>query len=413
MNPDLSWRETCRLCESRHLDLVIKLTPTPPANAFVPVDRAHHLQPEYPLDVFLCKGCGHVQLLDVVNPEILFRDYVYVSSTSPVFVEHFRSYADSILQATRLPEGALVVEIGSNDGILLKCFRARGMRVLGVDPARDIAERSTRDGIETLATFFTADLASRIRAERGQASVVLANNVFAHIDDLSGVAEGICELLAPDGIFVFEVSYLLDVIQKTLFDTIYHEHLSYHSVKPLRAFFPRHGLELVDVERVTPHGGSLRGTAQLAGGPRPVAESIARLIVQEDGIGLDRPETFQAFAANIERVRSQLRTLLRGLKQQGKSIAGYGAPAKATTLLYHFDLGGVLDFIVDDSPLKQNLYSPGHHLPVLPSSSIYERRPDFLLILAWNFASSIMKNNEWFRELGGHFIIPLPEMEVV
>lgn len=409
----LSRRHVCRLCSGVSLPLVMRLAPTPPANAFVPAERLGEIQERFPLDVHLCEDCGHLQLLDVVDPEVLFRDYVYVSSTSPVFVDHFRRYAQDVLGHAALPPQALVVEIGSNDGTLLRFFQERGLRVLGVDPAREIAKHATEAGIETWPSFFSADLARRIRQERGPASVVLANNVFAHIDDLADVTVGVRELLAPSGIFVFEVSYLADVIEKTLFDTIYHEHLSYHSVKPLERFFHRYGLKLIKAERVASHGGSLRGSVQLAGGPSPVSASVAELTALEKSMKLDSPETFQAFAANIDRVKSRLGSLLHQLKAQGKSIAGYGAPAKATTLLFHFDLGDVLDFIVDDSPLKQNLFSPGHHVPVLPSTAIYEQRPDYLLILAWNFAQPIMKNHQAFKDAGGHFVVPLPQLEVI
>jgi hypothetical protein len=393
--------------------MVLSFTPTPLANAFMPVERLGEVQQRYPLDLFLCKDCAHVQLLDVVDPELLFRDYVYVSSTSPVFVEHFRRYADDVLEMTKLPEGALIIEIGSNDGTLLKFFKQRGMRVLGIDPARDIARRADDEGIETVPSFFGTALARGIRKERGSASVILANNVFAHIDDLTDVVSGIRELLRPDGIFVFEVSYLVDVVGKVLFDTIYHEHLSYHSVQPLERFFSRHGLQLIDAQRVATHGGSLRGTVQLAGGPRAVSSRVSELIMQEQAMKLGAKQTFKSFGMRIAGIKERLAALLRGLKSEGKSIGGYGAPAKATTLLYHFDLGDVLDFVVDDSPLKQNLYTPGHHIPVLPSRALYERKPDFLLILAWNFAQAIIAKHQAFRQLGGRFIVPLPEMEVV
>jgi len=406
-------RDTCRLCAAPKPELVMRLAPTPPANAFVPRERINEAQKQYPLDVYFCLSCGHVQLLDVVDPEILFRDYVYVSSTSPVFVEHFRKYAEEVLKLVTPPQGALVVEIGSNDGTLLRFFRERGMRVLGIDPAREIAKRATSSGIETLPMFFTADLAQRIRQEYGRAAIIAANNVFAHADDLADITEGIRALLIPDGVYVFEVSYLADVIEKTLFDTIYHEHVSYHSVKPLDAFFRRHGMELIDTQRVVTHGGSLRGTVQLRRGPRPVSPAVAELTALEVALGLDRAATFKAFADQIDRVGVRLGRVLSDFKAQGKTIAGYGAPAKATTLLFHFNLGNVLDFIVDDSPLKQGLFSPGYHIPVLPPQAIYDRRPDDLRILAWNFAEPIMKNHKKFLDQGGHFIIPLPQIQVV
>jgi SAM-dependent methyltransferase len=392
---------------------VLELAPTPPANAFVGPQELDKPQTRFPLDVFFCQDCCHLQLLDVVDPAILFENYVYVSGTSPSFVAHFESYARAILDQFKLPRQSLVVDIGSNDGTLLTFFQKAGMRVLGVDPARSIAEEATRKGVETWATFFSSKVAADIRTKHGTATAITANNVFAHVDDLSGVVEGVCTLLAPDGVFAFEVSYLVDVFEKTLFDTIYHEHLDYHSVKPLVPFFERHGMELIAAARVGSHGGSLRGIAQLKGGPHPKGKSVTEAIAYEEKVGLDRAETFRQFGQNILSLKNALARQLRDLKAAGKRIAGFGAPAKATTLMYHFEIGPeLIDYIVDDSPLKQGLFSPGYHIPVLPASAMYERKPDYVLILAWNFAGPIMKSHRAYADAGGHFIVPIPKLEV-
>lgn len=407
-------RSTCRLCGGGRLTMVLSLVPTPPANAFVPASEIGTPQPAFPLDLFFCEDCAHVQLLDVVDPRVLFENYVYVSGTSPVFVRHFEDYANDVVARFAIRPGALALDIGSNDGTLLSFFQKAGMAVLGVDPARDIAQAATARGIETIADFFTPALAARIRAERGAASVITANNVFAHVDDLAGVARGVRALLAEDGVFVFEVSYLVDVTEKTLFDTIYHEHLAYHSVQPLLRFLEANDLELIEAIRVDSHGGSLRGVAQPKGGPRPVGASVAEAVALERRLGLDRAETFHAFARDIEALKDELGALLRRLKGEGRSIAGFGAPAKATTLLYHFGIGpDIIDFIVDDSPLKQGLFTPGMHIPVLPGTAIAERKPDYLVVLAWNFAQPIIAKQAAFREAGGRFIVPLPKVEVV
>lgn len=413
MNKLYRRRESCRLCGGTDLTLVLSLTPTPPANAFVAKSALNDTQEFFPLDLFFCKSCTHVQLLDIVDPSVLFADYVYVSGISPVFVEHFKKYAAYVLSRFQPPADSLVVDIGSNDGTLLSIFKDAGMTVLGIDPARDIAAQANQNGIETKTNFFTKTLAKRIAGSRGPASIITANNVFAHADDLIGIVEGIHTLMAPGGVFVFEVSYLLDVYEQTLFDTIYHEHLAYHSVKPLISFFQAHGLELIEAERVSSHGGSLRGIVQHASGPHSVGSSIAQRLAEEDRLKLDKSSTLQQFAANIERNKQDLIGVLGDLKDQGKSIAGFGAPAKATTLMYHFGLGPeVIDFIVDDNPLKQGLYTPGHHIPVLPSSALYEQNPDFALILAWNFAEPIMNNHQKFQQAGGQFIVPLPRVQV-
>ena len=414
MNKYCRRRSTCRLCGGGRLTAVLSLEPTPPANAFVTLSEAATEQERFPLDVFFCEDCAHVQLLDVVDPKVLFENYVYVSGTSPVFVKHFEDYAEQVLKRFQAAGGGLAVDIGSNDGTLLGVFQRAGWRVLGVDPARQIARAATQSGIETIGEFFTPDLGRAIRDDRGPADIVTANNVFAHIDDLAGVADGIRELLANDGIFVFEVSYLADIFEKTLFDTIYHEHLAYHSVKPLRGFFERHGMEMVEALRVDSHGGSLRGFVQRKGGRHRVGASVTEMAAREERLGLDRAETFHAFAARVEALKIEFSGLLRRLKTEGRSIAGYGAPAKATTLMYHFGIDGeLIDFIVDDSPLKQGLLTPGLHIPVLATGAISERGPDVLVILAWNFAASIIARHAAFRDAGGRFLTPLPEVEMV
>ncbi|EME69128.1 SAM-dependent methyltransferase [Paramagnetospirillum caucaseum] len=407
-------RSTCRLCGSRHLTEVVRLAPTPPANAFVPRSELGKEQERFPLDVFFCEDCAHVQLLDVVDARVLFEHYVYVSGTSPVFVKHFEDYAAFVMERFKPVAGGLVLDIGSNDGTLLSFFQKAGMRVLGIDPAQEISAEATARGIPTLCGFFGADLGAEIAASHGKAQVITANNVFAHIDDLSGVVDGVRGLLAPSGVFVFEVSYLVDVFENTLFDTIYHEHLDYHSVGPLVRFFAAKGMELVEAIRVGSHGGSLRGIAQLKGGPHAVGASVAEAVAVEEKLGLDKAATLSKFAADIEALGSELNALLKSLKAEGKRIGAFGAPAKATTLMYHFGIGPELvDFIIDDSPLKQGLYSPGMHIPVVSSTDGFAKKPDYLVILAWNFAQVIIGKNVAFQESGGKFIIPIPKVEVV
>jgi len=406
-------RDTCRLCESRSLELVLPLAPTPLADAYIPAEHVDKVQEVYPLDVFLCHDCGHVQLLDVIDPEILFRKYIYTSAGSPGLVEHFRAFADDLFNRVNVPEGALMVDIGSNDGTLLRFSRDRRLRVLGVDPAEGIARQATESGIETLPAFFTSKLAADIRAEHGAAAVVTANNVFAHADDLGDVAEGVRRLLAPDGVFVFEVSYVVDLVDNMVFDFFYHEHLCYHSVKSLASFLHLHGMELIDIERVATKGGSFRGTAQLANGPRKEAPAIARLIALEESEGFDKVERYKVFAAEIDRAREAVADLLRPLKSQGKRIAGYGASATATTLIYEFGLGPFLEFIADDNPDRQDLYSPGHHIPTRSPQDIYDQKIEYVVILAWRFAQPIMEKHREFRERGGHFLVPLPVPRIV
>ncbi len=404
-------RDDCRLCGAKDFELVFQLAPTPPANAFV---KTAAPQDKYPLDLFLCKSCGHLQLRDVVDPAVLFEHYVYVSGTSPVFVKHFKDYADYLLGRFEIKKESLVVDIGSNDGTLLRFFKEAGMSVLGVDPAQEISKAANESGIETLNAFFTPELAAKIVREHGPAAVVTANNVFAHADDLKGILKGVHFLLAPDGVFAFEVSYLADVVKNTLFDTIYHEHVAYHSVTSLKRFLESNGFELIEAIKIEPHGGSLRAVAQKKGLPRQPGDSVAQRLAEEAAQGLTKPETFKAFARQIDARKKELSNLLKTIKSQGKTIAGFGAPAKATTLMHHFGLGAdILDFIVDDSPWKQGLLSPGLHIPVVAAEELYKRKPDYVLILAWNFAEPIMKKHKAFTDGGGHFIVPLPEVEVL
>ncbi len=408
-------RTTCRLCGSNDLTSVLKLASTPPANSFVDSNNKNIEQETFPLELFFCEHCAHLQLTDIVDPRLLFENYVYVSGTSPNFINHFKDYAQSIIQLYSKPNvDSLVIDIGSNDGTLLKFFKESGFRILGIDPAISIAENATKNGIETLPSFFTSSLSRDICKDRGFASVITANNVFAHADNLQEIIHGVKNLLAQDGIFVFEVSYLVDVFEKTLFDTIYHEHLSYHSVIPLKNFFSNNGMELINVQRVTTHGGSIRGVAQLASGTRQVDKSVEQLIQLEKSIGLNKSLTLKKLADRISSVKYDLNTCLEKIKQEGKSIAGYGAPAKTTTLMYEFGIDSdQIDFIVDDSPLKQGLFTPGLHIPVLPTLEIYKRKPDYLLLLAWNFANPIMEKHNRFLIDGGHFILPLPTVQVI
>jgi SAM-dependent methyltransferase len=395
------------------LELVVPLAPTPVAEKYVTQAELDQRQPVYPLDLHLCLECGHVQLLDVVDPEFLFDNYTYESGNTKPLVQHFDEVAEGTCSKYALAPNSLVVDVGSNDGSLLRTFQKRGMKVLGVDPAKEIAAKATQNGVPTLPHFLTMDLARKIRAEHGAASVVCAFNVFAHADNLGGMADAIREMLAPGGVFVFEVSYLLDVLDKMLLGTIFHEHLSYHSVKPMVAFLRKHGMELIDVQRVTIQGGSIVGTAQLAGGPHRVNKIVPELLELERQRGLDRPETLKDFAAQLTKIREQIAGMMADYRKGGKTICGYGAARSGTTLIAQMDLAKVIEFIVDDSPDKQNKFSPGDHLPVLPTKTLYERKPDYAFILAWIHAQRIIENNQKYLAQGGHFIVCFPQLQII
>lgn len=415
MSEDYYFRSTCRLCNSLNLEKVIELTPTPPGNNFLRADELGQPEPEYPIECWFCRDCFHLQLGHVVDPRILFRNnYSYVSGTSPVFVKHLADYASEMVRRYELQPGSLVADIGSNDGTCLRFFREEGMRVLGVDPAADVAKIANDRGIETVVDFFGRACAERMRAQHGPAAFITSHNACAHIDDLAGVIEGVAHWLADDGLFGVEVGYLYDVCRNNYFDTIYHEHLDFHSVAPFRKFFERHGMELIHAERVAPQGGSIRLIAQKTGGSRQPDKSVEELIELERNAGLHEAQTFREFNERVNAVGRELSTLVRGLKAEGKTIAAFGAPTKSTTLLTHFNLGeGILDFIADDNEIKQGLFSPKFHIPVVPPDEIYKRRPDYLLLLAWNFAESIMQRQARYREEGGRFILPMPQARIV
>lgn len=405
-------RNTCRLCGSREIELVLKLEPTPPGDAYVSVDRLDDVQIVYPIDLFLCNSCGLAQLLDVIDAEVLYSDFTYFTSNSIGLTEHFQRYADEVFSHVKPSPRSLVVDIGSNDGSLLAFFQSRGLRILGVEPAHRIAQRATASGIETLPSFFTADFSRKIYSKYGPAMIITANNVLANVDNLIDFIDGIRNLLDPEGVFVFETGYLVDLVQQTLVDTIYHEHLSYFSARSLEFFFRHYGMELIDIKRVPTKGGSLRGIVQLTGGPHAPLPSVSELIKFETSRGIERA-ALKELSAQVNTIKSQLVTLLHDLKSQGKIIVGYGASVGVTTLTYYFGLGDLLSYFVDDNLLKHNLYSPGKHIPVLPSQVIYNRKPDFVIILAWRYAEVIMKKHQAYLAQGGHFIIPLPKIKVV
>jgi SAM-dependent methyltransferase len=403
------------MCGSRDLQPLLRMTPTPPGDHYVTADALNEPQPAYPLTLVMCGACGLAQLPDVVDPELLYRDYIYNTSISLGLVQHFDQYAEAVVRRVDARPGSLVVDIGSNDGTLLRAFAKRGLRVLGIDPARDVARKATEAGFETIPNFFSAALAAELRRERGAASIITANNVFANIDDLDSLVDGIRQLLAPDGVFVFETGYFPDLVRQRIVDNIYQEHLSYYSVKPLLAFFARHGMELVAVDHEPTKGGSIRGFVRHTGGPDPHwgNGTLHALTQQETEGGFDRPEKLTWFTAGVERLRDDIIALATDLRAQGRTVAGYGASVGVTTLLYYFDMGRILAFVVDDNPVRHGRFTPGQHLPVLASDALNERRPDDVLLFAWRYAEPIMRRHEAFRQNGGRFILPLPEISVV
>jgi len=416
MNDYFRARKTCRLCESPAVEVAVPLkpisaaTPNMDLNA-VAQQHAGVARVLVPMDLYLCRNCGHLQILDVINPDIQYTHFRYTTSISLGLPEHFRKLAEELIVSTKARPGALVVEIGSNDGTLLRAFKERGLKVLGIDPAQETARRATEAGTPTLATFFTSSLAAKIAAEHGRAAIVVANNTFANIDDLADVARGVAQLLAPDGVFVFETSYGADVVEKFLLDTVYHEHLSYFMVRPLVDFFRRHDMALYDVQHIWTKGGSLRGFVKLATDPRPIAASVAAMVDHERGLGLDGIGPYRRFADHVDGIRQELAAIIAEHRQRGAKIAGYGASVGTVTLVQQFDLGSALDFIADDNPLTDAIIGPDYRIPVLSPVSLIERRPALVVILAWRYAEPIRDKNLRYLEDGGRFVVLLPHLK--
>ena len=403
------------MCGKSSLVKVMELTPTPPGNDFIKKKEIGIEETKYPLDLYFCKNCFHIQLGHVVDPKILYqKNYTYVSATSNYFVNHLKKYAENMIKRFDLKSGYLVSDIGSNDGTTLSFFKEAGMKVVGIDPAKDIALKATYKGINTIGDFFCYSLARKLKTKFGPCKFITSHNACAHIDDLFDVFKGVEHWLDDDGIFVVEVGYFVDVYQNTWFDTIYHEHLDYHTVAPFDKLFGRVGMEIIDVQRIEPQGGSIRIIAQKNGGKHKRSFSVNKLITFEHQLGLNKIETFYEFNFKINNVKKNLQKLVRSLKKDGKLIAGFGAPTKATTLMAHFGLDEkVLDFIVDDNPLKQGLFTPITHIPILPTEALYKYKPDFVLILAWNFAGPIMKTQARYEKEVGQFIVPMPVPKII
>lgn len=410
-------RRTCRLCEGADLECVVPLREIPIVTPNVDVRNAAQQfagvqEMSVPLALYACRTCRHLQLLDVVSPDVQYNNFSYTTSISLGLPEHFRKFAGEVIAAVGAAPGALVLEVGSNDGTLLRAFKERGMKVLGVDPAQKIAARATESGIKTLATFFTERLARELRGEYGPADIVIANNTFANIDDLTDFAAAVRTALAPSGVFVFETSYGADVVQKNLIDTVYHEHLSYFMVAPLERYFARHGFELVDVQHIWTKGGSIRGTAQLAGGPRRRAPTVDDMIAAEKRLGFDGMAPFRKMNAELDALKKELADLVASRRAAGKRLAGYGASVGTVTLVQQFQLGSVLEFIADDNPLCEYVAGAGYRIPVGPSDLIYERNPDSIIVLAWRYADPIISKHSRHLARGGEFIIPVPKVSI-
>jgi hypothetical protein len=403
----------CRVCESEELTPVLDLGTTALANRFLRPEQLTEPEPKYPLRLALCGDCGLVQIDEEVPREVLFKDYIYVTGTSDLVHHHAQRLAADLTRRYGLNSSALVLEAASNDGTVLQAFRHQGVSVLGVEPAANIAAQAREDGIPTVTDFFDARLARMFRKEYGPAQLFLARHVLAHVTDLQGFVAGIPLVLAEEGVAVIEVPHLASLYDKLAFDTIYHEHLCYFSLGVLEKLFGRHGLHLIDVELVPIHGGSLLVQVAQRRGPHRPTPAIASLLRREHDIRLAHVETWHGFARRVAALKERLLTFIHGLDRLGQTRAGYGAPAKANTLLSYCGIGPQhLPYIVDKSPHKQGLLTPGQHIPVHAPDKLTEEQPDITLILAWNFAEEIVRQQTEYRRRGGRFAVPIPTPEL-
>ena len=402
----------CRSCGGDDLHVFLSLGETPLADALLAPEDIARPEPRYPLDLAFCPGCALVQILAEVPPQTLFvENYLYFSSYSDEFLAHARAHAEGLVGERGLDASTLVVEVGSNDGYLLRNFVDRGIPVLGIDPAPGQVAAAAALGVATVPEFFDAALARRLLAESGPAAVLIANNVMAHTPDLNGFVEGISILLADDGVATIENPYVRELIDRCEFDTIYHEHFSYFSCTSVDRLLRCHGLTLVRVEPFPVHGGTLRWWVERDGEPE---ESVGRYLAAERESGVDELGYYLEFARRVESVRDELVALLRRLRAEGARIAAYGAAAKGSTLLNYAGLGPeLIDFVVDRNVHKQGRLMPGVHIPIRPPEALLEERPDYVLLLAWNFADEILAQQEAYRAAGGRFVVPVPEPRIL
>jgi len=406
--------EACRACGATELVPIMSLGALPLANALVEPDAASEPDQRFPLDLVVCPSCALVQITETVAPERLFAHYLYFSSCSTTMLHHVEALVDTLVVERALNGASRVVELASNDGYLLQYFQAAGVPVLGCEPAGNVAAEAQARGIPTLRAFFGRDVAAVLHAEGRRADAVLGNNVLAHVPDLPGFAAGVALLLAPRGRAVFEFPYVADLVAGTEFDTIYHEHLCYFSLHAVQALFARAGLVLVDVERQAIHGGSLRVFFTHMEAGVPESPAVAALLREEEVSGLTGEAYYRRFANQVARVRDTLVTELRARKASGQRLAAYGASAKGSTLMNACGIGrDLLDYVVDRSTVKQGRYTPGNHLPILPPEELERRRPDAVLLLTWNFAEEICRQQRPYLDGGGTFLVPVPALRSI
>ncbi len=407
-------RSHCRSCGATLEHTFVDLGMSPLANSYIKPEQLGRMEPFYPLHVYVCAKCVLVQLEQFSSPHDIFSDYAYFSSFSDSWLAHAKTYVDMITDRFRLDHNSKVVEIASNDGYLLQNFVARGIPVLGVEPAANVAEVAKKKGINTTVAFFGEKTAVDLCADGWSADLIIGNNVLAHVPDLNDFVEGLKVLLKPTGLITMEFPHLLQLMEQNQFDTIYHEHFSYFSFLAVEQVFARHGIKLFDVEELPTHGGSLRiyGCHE-EDSAKPIGSRARELKSREEAAGFGRLDHYLSFGPQVETTKRKLLSFLISARQAGKRVVGYGAPAKGNTLLNYCGVRtDLLDYTVDRSPHKQGHFLPGVHIPIYTPEQIRQTRPDYLLILPWNLREEVMQQMAYIREWGGHFVVPIPEVKI-
>ena len=409
-----AYRSTCRFCGAPLTHTFVDLGMSPLCESYISADQLNQMEPFYPLHVYVCEQCFLVQLEEYVTRESIFTEYAYFSSFSDSWLKHVQDYRDMTVERFGINQDSLVVEVASNDGYLLQYFVEKGIPSLGIEPAANIAKVANAKGIPTLVEFFGVDCAEKLKAEGKSADLIAGNNVLAQVPDLNDFVGGLKILLKPHGVVTIEFPHLARLMEGNQFDTIYHEHFSYFSFITAEKIFAAHGLTLFDVEELPTHGGSLRIFAKHTGDDaRPMSPRVDEMRERELADGFAKVERYQWFAEQVKETKRKLLQFLIQARQEGKSIAGYGAPGKGNTLLNYCGIReDFLDYTVDRNPYKQGKFLPGTHIPIYAPEKIQETRPDYVFILPWNFKDEIMQQLAFIREWGGQFIVPIPEARI-
>ena len=407
-------RTNCRLCLSKEIELAVNMGKSPISEKYVKKDNLEKIIPKVSLDLYFCKNCSHVQLIDVVNPDFLWADFTFKTARDTKLIKHFEDYVERVFNVQKIDAQDLIIDVGSNDGTLLQCFKDKGYKnILGVDPASQIVDQANLSGIKTIKGYFNLELAKKIRNTNGKAKVITANNVFAHTDDLREMLEAIKFMMSEESIFVFEVSYLLDVVKKMLIGTIFHEHLSYHSLISLKQFLNSFNLDITRVERGPEQGGSIICYAKIKKSSNMIDKSVLELLTLETTEKLNKIETIQKMNSKLTNLKSELNKIIKKIKDEKKTISGFGAARSGTTFLSFFDIGKHIDHLYDDNNEKHFKFSPGDQIEVLPTKTIKENKPDYLIILAWIHADKIILKNQSYLENGGAFLRFFPVIEII